>query len=158
MDLRVKYKQLENLENEWFSKLKKIFISSRDYVWNVIIITKDNNVFAYGRTVWAIIGLYKPKDIQEPTIIPELCGKDLMKVVFGDRFMVSLTESNEVYTGGWCKDGRCGNGINKGSYCKPTKISIGDVVVIDIDCCESHTFLMTNSQEIYTFGALSSFG
>ena len=87
--------------------------------------------------------------VSNPIVIEELCGKDIKKVVFGYRFMFALTESNELYTGGWCEDGRCGNGIECDTYFKPKKILTEDQMIVDISCGEHYTVLLTDKQQVY---------
>ena len=92
-------------------------------------------------------------EVSDPTVIEELCGTDIKKVMFGDRFMVALTESQEMYTGGLCLYGRCGNGMDSETYCKPNKILIEGQLIIDISCSHFYTVLLTDKQQVYTFGS-----
>ena len=153
-ELKLKYRQLSSLSDEWIPRIKKIFCITSVYnKCDVIFTTNDEKVYGFGDNVFAILGMKKPVKVSDPTLIEELCGKDLKKVVFGDRFMVVLTESHELYTGGLCIYGRCGNGTNSETYCKPNKISIGGQLIIDICCGRNYTVILTDKQQVYTFGS-----
>ena len=156
-ELKKKYKQLSSISEKLFPRIKKIFITSRfdKWVtdkWNVIFTTNDDMIYGFGDDM---MGSYESQvfKVTDPTVIDELCGKDLKKVVFGDRFMVVLTESHELYTGGYCLYGRCGNGIDSDTYCVLKKISIGGHLVVEICCGLTHTVILTDRQQVYTFGS-----
>ena len=107
-------------------------------------------------TIYAIfLGIEKGGERSEPTVIEELCGTVIKKIVEGDRFMVVLTESGEIYTSGLCEDGRCGNGRDSSTYCKPKKILAQNQFIIDVSCCEDYTLLLTDKQQVYAFGSLN---
>ena len=147
--LKKKFKQLSCIINEWFPRIKKIFINSRINNCDVIFTTNDDIVYGFGENVFV-------HKVCTPLLIKELCGIDIKKVEFGHRFMVALTESNEVYTCGWCKYGRCGNGIDSDNYCKPQKISIKNHLIVDISSGFSYTLLLTDKHQVYTFGSFGA--
>ena len=111
-------------------------------------------VYGFGDNVFAIFGGETAVKIFKPTVIEELCGKDIKKVLFGDRFMVVLTESHELYTGGYCWKGRCGNGLNNKTCCKPQKIVTDEQLIVDIRCGIYYTAILTDKQQVYEFGYL----
>ena len=152
-ELQEKYKQLSLISDEWFPRIKKIFINSRFFNCDVIFVTNDDMVYAIGANTIAIFGGGIPDKIT-PLVIENLCGKDLKKVVFGCQFFVVLTESNELYTGGSCLYGRCGNGIKSNICCKPQKIFSEEQVIVDIRCGLVFTAILTDKQQIYAFGLL----
>ena len=158
----MKYKQLSSISDEFFPRIKKIFISPFDQRREVIIVTTDDMVYGFGKTVFAILGMRTAVKISKPTLIEELCHKDIKKVMFGYEYMVALTESNELYTGGLCEYGRCGNGRNDRAYCKPRKIFVeyyGDFhSVVDFSCGQYYTVLLTDKQHVFTFGSFKSDG
>ena len=154
-ELQKKYKQLSSISDEWFPRIKKIFITSRFDKYDVIFTTNDEKVYGFGENMFAILGMESVVKISDPTVIEELCGKDIRKVVLGDRFMVALTESHELYTGGLCSYGRCGNGLNDNTinYCKPKKVFNEDPLIVDICCGQHYTVILTDKQLVYTFGS-----
>ena len=154
-ELQNKYRQLSSISNEWFPRIKKVFISSYSGRYDVIFTTNDEKVYGFGDNIFAILGMETPVKVTDPTVIEELCGTDIKKVVFGDRFMAVLTESHEVYTGGLCEYGRCGNGISDRTYCKPKNILIEGQLIVDISCGRLYTLLLTHKQQVYTFGYLT---
>ena len=159
-ELQKKYKQFSNISKHWFPRIKKIFINSRIepyldiHKWDVIFTTKDNQVHGFGDYIYAVLGENLGAFVIIPTVIEELCGKDIKKVEFGDEFMVVLTESHELFTSGNCLKGRCGNGRNSDTYCKPQKILIEDQLVVDICCGVYYTLVLTDKQQVYAFGSL----
>ena len=157
-ELKKKYKQLSSISDEWFPRIKKIFLSYRYNRYDVIFDTIDEKVYGFGDNVYGIFGLEPIAKSSEPTVIEELCGTDIKKVVFGERFMVALTHSNELFTGGWCGSGRCGNGTNRGTYCKPKKISTENQLIADFCCGFHYTLILTERQQVYAFGSLQKHG
>ena len=111
-------------------------------------------VYGFGDNVFAILGGETAVKIIKPTVIEELCGTNIKKVVFGERFMVALTESHEMYTGGYSEYGRCGNGVNDYTYCKPNKIFTENQLIVDIRCGKYYTAILTDKQQVYAFGYL----
>ena len=155
-ELKLKYQQLSSINDHWLPRMKKIFITSRDCVCDVIFVTNDDTVYGFGDNIFAILGMETPVTVTKPKVIEELCGKDIKKVVFGDRFMVVLTESNELYTGGLCGHGRCGNGIDSEIYCEPDKIIFDNQLIVDVCCGLHYTVLLTDKQQVYIFGTFDS--
>ena len=154
-ELKLKYKQLSTVRNEWFKEIKMIFICSRNEKWDVIIVTDENKIYGYGHRVWCVLRYDKETVVLKPTIIPELFDKCIKKVEFGDKFIVFLTENFEVLTGGWCLNGRSGNGVVDDIYYEPMKINTGGKLIVDIQCCKSRTVLLTDTQEVYAFGCFT---
>ena len=155
-ELKLNYKQLSSINDHWLPRMKKIFITTFNLKCDVIFVTNDDTVYGFGDNIYAILGMETAVKVINPTVIEELCGKDLKKVVFGDKFMVVLTESHELYTGGLCRYGRCGNGIDSDTYCKPQNVLIAGHLVVDICCGVYYTVILTDKQQVYTFG--SGFG
>ena len=147
------YKHLSLINDERFRRIKKIFVENRFFGRSDVIFgTNDGIVYGFGDNIFAILGMRKEIKISVPKVIEELRNTDIRKVRFGDRFMVVLTESHEVYTGGYCAYGRCGNGINSDTYCKPKKVLIDGQTIIDIDCSLAQTLILTDKQQVYSFG------
>ena len=157
-ELRDKYKQLSTISDEWIPRIKKVFITSQFDEWDVIFVTNGGKVYGFGDNIFAILGMETAVKVSDPTVIEELCGTDIKKVLFGDKFMVALTESHELYTGGWCMKGRCGNGIKSDTYCKPNKILIEDQLIVDISCGRHYSVILTDKQQVYAFGSLDYLG
>ena len=61
-ELKKKYKQLSSISEEWFPRIKKLFISSRiepydDILgWDVIFATNDDKVYGFGDNIFAFLG------------------------------------------------------------------------------------------------------
>ena len=120
----------------------------------MIFTTFDDKVYGFGDNIFAILGMETPVKVTDPTVIEELCGTDIKKVEFGYQFMVVLTESHELYTGGlvWAWQMWKWNRISN-TYCKPQKILIEDQLIVDIRCGLYYTVLLTDKQQVYTFGS-----
>ena len=153
--LKLKYKQLSTVRNEWFKQMEMIFICSRNDKWDVFIVSGEKKVYVYGRRVWTVLGYDKETVVLKPTIIPELFEKCIKKVEFGDKFIVFLTKDSEVLTGGWCLNGRSGNGVLDDNQYEPMKIDTGGKLIVDIQCFKSRTVLLTDTQEVYAFCCLT---
>ena len=158
LNLKLKYKKLSSISDEWFLRIKKIFIKSDYNRSDVIFVTNDDMVYGFGDKIFAILGMKTVVKVSDPMVIEELCGTDIKKVEFGDRFMVALTESNQLYTGGFCLYGRCGNGRDDDTYCRPEKIFIENHLIVDIKCSLQYTLILTDRQQVYTFGSLDENG
>ena len=151
-ELKLKYKILSTISDEWFPRIKKLIITSRIGKCDVFFVTNDEKVYAFGDNIYTILGIETEVKVSDPTLIEELCGTDIKKVVFGDRFMVALTESNEVYTGGWFSNGRAGN-REITSFCKPMKVFTEYHLILDIGCREHYTVFLNDKQQVYSFGS-----
>ena len=90
--MKQKYKQLSTLGEEWFSRMRKVFTSSRDQKDDVLICTAQNDVYYYGPIL--------SHNSTQPKVIRMLYGKEIKQVEFCEEFMVVLTESKEMYIKG----------------------------------------------------------
>jgi RCC1 and BTB domain-containing protein len=74
--------------NNWvvLHKLRQSFISNIKFVCifgengnEVLIVSKDDNVFAFGPNKYGCLGLGHNNPIQEPTRVEELCYKEIVR-------------------------------------------------------------------------------
>ena len=140
------------------AQIKRVFVFNDGFGnEEIIFITNTEDIYGYGSNKDGRLGFGHRFELKEPTLIPELCGKQVVKIQFGDHFMVCLTKSGDVYTSGYNgnKGILLGNGStieSTQSYSKPEKVNLRDQLVSDIKCCDSTTFLLTQNNQIFWFG------
>lgn len=142
---------MSNIKTGLFLQIKTIFINGTNEDADVILITKSDDVYGYGHNLNGRLGLGTEKPVSNPTIIPELCGKSVKKVVFSPSFVGFLTETMDVYTFGLKIYGDIGRSRLDPSYYKPWKIDLGAKLVVDIKSCSFGICLLTITHELYYF-------
>lgn len=142
---------MTHIEIGLFLEIKTIFINGTDENSEVILITKSDDVYGYGRNFYGSPGFETVERVSNPTIIPDLCGKGVKKVVFGFRVIAFLTETMDVYTCGFEIYGDIRRAQIDPSHCKPQKLDFGAKRVVDIKSCLSTCCLLTETHELYNF-------
>ena len=94
---RPKYEQLSAIDIHLFPTIKWIFIFAKFDASDVIFITNSDDVYGFGTNEYGRLGFGNETPVSEPTIIPELCGKGVKDIIFGQKFMIALTESLSLY-------------------------------------------------------------
>lgn len=98
-------------------KLKSQFVANIKFVCifgetgnEVLITTKDDNVFAFGNNKNGCLGLGNDTSIQKPTKVVELCGKQIINITYGYSHVLAITKSGDIYSWGYNDFGQLGNG------------------------------------------------
>ncbi|CAG8496102.1 9785_t:CDS:2, partial [Ambispora leptoticha] len=94
---------------------------------------------------------YIPKPLELNPIENEI-ENNFIKVVSGENHFLALTRNGEVYTWGSGRYGQLGHG-NLKSLNRPTVIEfLQGLTVTEIACGGWHSAVITDSQDLYTFG------
>ena len=67
---------------------------------DVFIVTVEDNVYGCGKNSFGFLGLGHNNQVNEPTIIPELCQKDINQFIEGELFVVGFSSKIMNYTAG----------------------------------------------------------
>jgi alpha-tubulin suppressor-like RCC1 family protein len=142
---------VSGLSPEFVSNIKFfcVFSETGD---NVIIVTKNDKVFAFGKNDFGCLGLGHYNVVQEPKVVNELCDKQIIDISYGSYHVLALTKTGKCYSWGKNGAGQLGNGTKIHDY-KPKLINnLLHENVIQIACGFDHSFVLTNSGELYGFG------
>ena len=107
-----------------------------------------------GFVVWVEVSIIGESDINEPQVIPELCGKYVQHFFAGYDFVLGLTKDNKVYGWGENNFGQLGRSISKGNpsniFLKPEIINLPSV--IQLSCGSCHTLALTCDGRVFGWG------
>jgi alpha-tubulin suppressor-like RCC1 family protein/tRNA A-37 threonylcarbamoyl transferase component Bud32 len=158
-----KFEVLNKLNDEFKQRVKILYVFE-DYKWNkniqdyvsennVLIVTKDDKTYAFGRNYWGQLGFGHNKVVNEIQIVEELCDQQIIDFANGFRHFIARNSSGKVYCWG-CNDwGYLGIGSQDWSYHKP-KLNqyLNNEFVSDISCGANHSLVLTNCGEVYAWG------
>eukprot|EP01026_Neomeris_dumetosa_P076364 TRINITY_DN8188_c0_g1_i10.p2 TRINITY_DN8188_c0_g1~~TRINITY_DN8188_c0_g1_i10.p2 ORF type:complete len:238 (+),score=32.05 TRINITY_DN8188_c0_g1_i10:40-753(+) len=114
----------------------------------------DNGmVLTWGRGEDGQLGHGDAEDRVIPTIVEGLTHVQPKTIVCGAEFMAVLcSQEPQVYSWGWGDFGRLGHGSNEDSLVpRPLPFFTG-IPIAQVCCGDSHTVIVTESGELYTFG------
>jgi RCC1 and BTB domain-containing protein len=141
---------LHKLKPEFVSKIK--FFCVYGYGKEVIIVTNDDKVFAFGDNYYGCLGLGHNNSVKEPEIVKELCDQQVIDISYGDYHVLALTKSGKCYSWGCNSSGHLGNGTRIDSN-KPKLINtLNKIKIIKISCGYKHSLVLTNCGDLYGFG------
>jgi len=122
--------------------------------FNVLISTKDHKVYAFGQNSLGQLGLGHVEPVDQPTIIPELIGKQIVDFANGVRHCVARSIEGEVYDWGRNDSGNLGIGVKNKLLHKPELVrKLIDKNVTQICCGSYHTLALTKCGEVYAWGS-----
>jgi RCC1 and BTB domain-containing protein len=135
-------------------KLKPDFVSNIKFFYvfgnegnNVIIVTKNDKVFAFGDNNDGCLGLGHNNAVREPQIVNELCDQQIIDISYGLHYVFALTKSGTCFS--W---GELGFGTQT---CEKRPKLIKGLLnenVVQIICGLRHSLVLTKSGELYGFG------
>jgi alpha-tubulin suppressor-like RCC1 family protein len=151
-----KFKVLNELKEDFLNEIKLLSVFRVNNP-NILIVTNDDKVFAFGHNSNGILGFGNDYKINELTINEELSHKQIIDFKYGWCHVTARTIDGKVYCWGYNKNGVLGNGNNDNIIYKPQLNEyLSDKQIIDICCGGSgHTLVLTNSGEVYTWGWIS---
>jgi RCC1 and BTB domain-containing protein len=140
-------------------KLKPEFISNIKFFCvfgvkgnEVIIVTKNNKVFAFGDNKHGCLGLGHNNAVNEPENVNELCDQQIIDISYGNYHVLALTKSGKCFSWGFNDYGMLGHGTIDNEN-KPKLINaLLKENVIQIVCGYYHSFVLTKSGDLYGFG------
>jgi alpha-tubulin suppressor-like RCC1 family protein len=141
--------------NDEFKQRVKILYVFEDYWgkgYNVLIVTKDDKTYAFGRNSYNQLGFGHNKVVNEIQIVEELCDQQIIDFA-GWRHCIARNSSGKVYCWGYNEMGLLGNGSQDNIYHKPILNQyLNNEFVVDISCGARHSLVLTNYGEVYAWG------
>ncbi len=120
---------------------------------NVLIVTNDDKVFAFGNNNRGVLDFGHQQEVIELTINEDLSHKQTIDFKNSYRHVIARTIDGRVYCWGCNKYGVLGNGNNDFNFYKPELNQyLSDKQIIDICCGSELTLVLTNSGEVYAWG------
>lgn len=141
------------LDPEFISSVKIacVFGSSGN---EAIVVTAQDDVFAFGSNCSGCLGLGDSHGNLEPRKVETLCKKRIKSFAYGSGpHVLAITENGELYS--WGHNGYCqlGNGnTNQGLLPGQILSDLAYRKVVDIACGSHHSMALTNEGEVFAWG------
>lgn len=120
---------------------------------NVIIITDEDEVYAFGGNNHGVLGFGHKRKVNELLINEYLSHKQIIDIKNSRHHVIARTCDGKVYTWGSNYEGLLGNGKNNN---KPNKPGINKYLreehVINISCGYSHSLALTKKGNLFAWG------
>lgn len=138
------FKRLSTVEGHKLDQIKLVYITPQDTT-DVVFVTNCNEVYVFGTNKCGRLGIGHDLPLEEPTLIPELCGKDVVKIISATYSMAALTSTGEVWTWG---AGTCVFGFRK---TKPNMVWSQSALdpIRDIECTNAYLHLLCQSGRVF---------
>jgi alpha-tubulin suppressor-like RCC1 family protein len=159
-----KFDVLNKLNDEFKQRVKILYVfENYEYMkyiqnyffkgYNVLIVTKDDKTFAFGKNSGNQLGFGHNKVVNEIQIVEELCDQQIIGFANGFCHCIARNSSGKVYCWGRNDWGFLGIGSQDESFHKP-KLNqyLNNEFVIDISCGAVHSLVLTNCGEVYAWG------
>jgi alpha-tubulin suppressor-like RCC1 family protein len=124
---------------------------------NILILTKDDNVYGFGRNSYGVLGLGHTQPVRTNfTTVNDLCNKKIIKFANGFSHVVAVTADNKVIC--WSNNyfGQCGNGYDMPQLIPHFNDTLYSEKIIDVACGRNHSLALTENGEVYTWGKKKS--
>jgi alpha-tubulin suppressor-like RCC1 family protein len=120
---------------------------------NVLIVTKNDEVYAFGGNTNGILGLGHNNCVTEPTNVNELCDKNIVEFKSGWTHCMARTYYGKIYSFGMNFWGHLGIGKKDNDFHKPELINhLNEMKIVDMCCGGIHSLVLTNLGEVYAWG------
>ncbi len=120
---------------------------------NVLIVTKNDEVYAFGGNSSGVLGLGQNNSVSKPTIVNELCDKNIVEFKSGWFHCMARTYCGKIYSFGMNFSGHLGIGEKDNEFHKPKLVNyLNDIKIIDMCCGGYHSLVLTNLGEVYVWG------
>jgi RCC1 and BTB domain-containing protein len=151
-----KFDLLSELNDEFKQRVKILYVfEDYDYndKYNVLIVTKDDETYAFGTNAFNQLGFGHNRVVNEIQIVEQLCDQQIIDFANGLYHCIARNSSGKVYCWGYNELGYLGIGSQDGSYHKPILNQyLNNEFVIDISCGAYHSLVLTNCGEVYAWG------
>jgi alpha-tubulin suppressor-like RCC1 family protein len=142
---------LHKLKTEFVSNIKSFCIFGENGN-EVIIVTKNDKVFAFGDNKYGCLGLGHNNAVKVPEIVKELCDQQIIDISCGCFHVLALTKSGKCFSLGSNANGQLGNGTLNNEN-KPKVINaLFYENVVQIACGSYHSLVVTKTGDLYGFG------
>jgi len=124
-----------------------------------ILVTHDDEVWAFGSNGAACLGLGDMNSSLEPRRVDALCHKGVVSLSYGSGpHVLACTKGGEVYT--WGHNGYCqlGNGSTSSQVMLPALVggSLSGKMIVKVCCGSHHSVCLADNGEIFAWGQNSS--
>jgi alpha-tubulin suppressor-like RCC1 family protein len=149
-----KFDILNELNDEFKQRVKILYVFQDFPNYNVLIVTKDDKTYAFGKNSNNQLGFGHNRAVSEIQIVKELCDQQIIDFANGFYHCIARNSSGKVYCWGYNEYGYLGIGLKDYSSYKP-KLNpyLNNEFVIDISCGAEHSLVLTNCGEVYAWGA-----
>lgn len=145
------YELLRQLDPQFVKLIKSVYVFGK-YGTEVLIITKEDKVYAFGLNSFGCLGLGHNISVKEPNIVGELCDKQIVNLVSGLQHVLAITKTGSCYSWGGNEFGQLGNRTTVGSNIpKPVK-DLGRKFIVDISCGAFHSLALTKNGRVFSWG------
>jgi hypothetical protein len=154
-----KFDVLNKLNDEFKQRVKILYVfENYDYGilkgYNVLIVTKDDNTYAFGINSYSQLGFGHNKVVNEIQIVKELRDQQIIDFANGSLYCIARNSSGKVYCWGFNILGCLGIGSQDEIYPKPILNQyLNNEFVVDISCGFQHSLVLTNCGEVYAWGS-----
>ncbi|CAB3379995.1 Hypothetical predicted protein [Cloeon dipterum] len=123
------------------------------YRGGAIYVTKDDEVFGFGKNLTGFLGTGDKQSRTEHTKIEQLCGQNIQDLQFAYLTFFAISATGSVYAWGKNDNGQLGLGTKKDTWI-PTKIegNLETKRVVQVACSDYHTLVLTSDREVFSFG------
>lgn len=118
-----------------------------------VVVTEEGVVYSWGSGEFGRLGYCDTRRQTHPRQISDLRPNKILKVALGSYHACAISDQGAVFTWGRGNSGQLGRGnvMNEDSVRQVSALQ--DEKIIDVACGEAHTCVLTESGEVYTWGA-----
>jgi alpha-tubulin suppressor-like RCC1 family protein len=142
---------MKELMPDFLSKIKFFCVFGEDGK-EVIIVTKDDKIFAFGSNKYGCLGLGHNNAVKEPEIVSELCDRQIIGISYGSYHVLALTKSGDCCMWGSNTNGQLGNNTKINENKPKLIITLIREKIVRICCGSNHSVVLTENNELYAFG------
>ncbi len=149
-EIMEKFDVLNELNDEFKQRVKILYVFETN---NVLIVTKDDKTFAFGKNSRKFLGFGYNRVLNEIQIVKELCDQQIIDFANGFYHCIARNSNGKVYCWGYNEWGFLGIGSKDRSFHKPILNQyLNNEFVVDISCGVQHSLVLTNCGEVYAWG------
>eukprot|EP00698_Gefionella_okellyi_P004923 TRINITY_DN14549_c0_g1_i1.p1 TRINITY_DN14549_c0_g1~~TRINITY_DN14549_c0_g1_i1.p1 ORF type:complete len:427 (+),score=85.28 TRINITY_DN14549_c0_g1_i1:85-1281(+) len=121
---------------------------------HIIAVGASGKVYTWGGDEYGQLGLGSRVDIEQPTVVSALTGKQVVSVAAGDYHSVALTAQGEVFTWGLNREGELGHGNTADARTPRLVNALSDqkLVVKQVAAGGAHTVVVDANGRAWVFG------
>ncbi|CAB3388394.1 Hypothetical predicted protein [Cloeon dipterum] len=149
MEILDEWEIFKTLSDELKRNIRLAFVIDN----SAIYVTKDDNVFGFGKNEEGFLGTGDMKSRTVHTKIEQLCGQNIQGLQFSKYTFFAISGSGSVFAWGRNYHGQLGLGTKQRTLI-PTKIEgiLGTKRVVQVACSSWHTLVLTSDREVVSFG------
>ena len=147
-------KILSKLKPNLISIIKSVHIFG-EIGSEVIVVTKEDNVFSFGSNRNGCLSLHHDRPVEEPTKLIDMSGFEIKDISCGYIHVIALLKTGICYCWGRNDSGQLGINSSENSF--EPKLIEELIDIIAISCGAYHSLVLTQNGGIYGFGN-NSFG